>query len=96
VQHNCLDEFYARSQDFSMPPNKEPEKSAGNFLYIATAKTKGHKTTITITRGKLIEQLMSKQDLKDTGVGDLKAEQKAALNAFLDPSLVLAPGPKNE
>jgi hypothetical protein len=93
VQHNCLDEFYAQSQDFSMPPDKEHEKSAGNFLYIATAKTKGHKTTITITRGKLIEQLMSKEDLKDTGVGDLKPPQLAALNAFLDPSLVLAPGP---
>ena len=93
MQRNFLDEFYAQSQDFSMPPDKKQKKSAGNFLYTATAKTEGNKTTITITRGKLIEQLMSKQDLKDTGVGALTAQQLAALNAFLDPSLVLAPGP---
>jgi len=89
-----------------MPPNKEhgkadtnqqpqPPIAQGNFLYIATAKTEGGKTTITITRGKLIEQLMSEQDLKDTGLKD-KPAQLAALNAFLDPSLVLAPGPGNE
>jgi hypothetical protein len=77
-----------------MPPNKEPEKqpkktvTEDDALFIATVKIK---------RGnKLIEQLMSPQDLKDTGVGDLKAAQRAALNAFLDASLVLAPGPKNE
>ena len=94
MQHNFLDEFYARSQDFSMPPNKEPEKqpkktvTEDDALFIATVKIK---------RGnKLIEQLMSPQDLHDTGVGGLTAPQKAALNAFLDASLVLAPGPKNE
>jgi len=49
---------------------------------------------VTIKRGnKLIEQLMSPQDLQDTGVGNLTAPQKAALNAFLDSSLVVAPGP---
>jgi hypothetical protein len=82
-----------------MPPSKEQEKSpmngqpnktvtADNALFVATVKIK---------RGnKLIEQLMSQQDLKDTGVGNLTAPQKAALNAFLDASLVVAPGPKNE
>jgi len=86
VQDNFLDEFYAPSQDFSMPPNKEPKKTVteDNALFIATVKIK---------RGnKLIEQLMSPQDLQDTGVGKLTAQQKAALNAFLDSSLVVAPG----
>ena len=66
--------------------NQQPQKAvtADNALFIATVK---------ITRGtKLIEQLMSPQDLLDTGVGGLTAPQKAALNAFLDASLVLAPG----
>jgi hypothetical protein len=66
--------------------NQQPQKAvtADNALFIATVK---------ITRGtKLIEQLMSPQDLLDTGVGKLTAQQKAALNAFLDASLVLAPG----
>ncbi|MGC1323632.1 MAG: hypothetical protein WA849_15745 [Candidatus Udaeobacter sp.] len=70
--------------------NGQPKKTvtADNALFVATVKIK---------RGnKLIEQLMSPQDLKDTGVGDLTASQKAALNAFLDASLVVAPGPKNE
>jgi hypothetical protein len=66
--------------------NQQPQKAvtADNALFIATVK---------ITRGtKLIEQLMSPQDLLDTGVGGLTASQKAALNTFLDASLVLAPG----
>ena len=73
-----------------MPPNKEHEKqpqktvTKDNALFIATVK---------IQRGnKLIEQLMSPQDLQDTGVGGLTPPQKAALNAFLDSSLVVAPG----
>ena len=49
--------------------------------------------TVKLTKNKLIEQVMSPQDLKDTGVGDLTKEQKAALNAFLDSNLVVAPGP---
>ena len=47
--------------------------------------------TVKLTKNKLIEQVMSPQDLKDTGVGDLTKEQKAALNAFLDSNLGLAP-----
>jgi len=65
--------------------NVQPQKTVtkDTALYIATVK---------INRGtKLIEELMSEQDLKDTGVGNLTAKQKAALNAFLDPNLVLAP-----
>ena len=75
--------------------NGQPKKTvtADNALFIATVKIKGGKTTVKIKRGdKLIEQLMSKQDLNDTGVGNLTDQQKAALNAFLDPGLVLAPG----
>jgi hypothetical protein len=90
-----------------MPPNKEhgkadtnqqpqPPITEGNFLYIATAKIEGGKPKITITRGKLIEQLMFPQDLQRTGLNKLTAQELAALNAFLDPSLVLAPGPGNE
>ena len=66
--------------------NKPPKKTVteDDALFIATVKIK---------RGnKLIEQLMSEQDLQDTGVGRLTAQQKAALNALLDASLVLAPG----
>lgn len=65
--------------------NGQPKKTVtqDKALYIASVK---------IVRGKLIEQLMSKQDLKDTGVGRLTLQEKAALNAFLDPSLVVAPG----
>jgi len=66
--------------------NGQPKKTVAKdkALYIASVK---------IVRGKLIEQLMSKQDLKDTGVGRLTLQEKAALNAFLDASLVVAPGP---
>ena len=74
---------------FLMPIDKEHGKSIMNQKRLFNA-------TVKLTKNKLIEQVMSPQDLKDTGVGDLKASQKAALNAFLDASLVLAPGPKNE
>ena len=97
MQDNCLDEFYTRSQDSFMPPppNKEHEEvkkkdqpqktlTEDDALFIATVK---------IERGKkLIEQLMSEQDLKDTGIGRLTGPEKANLNAWLDPDKVLAPG----
>lgn len=68
--------------------NQQPHKAATDQrLFNATVK---------LTKNKLIEQVMSPQDLTDTGVGGLTAQQKAALNAFLDSSLVVAPGPKNE
>ena len=49
--------------------NGQPKKTVAKdkALYIASVK---------IVRGKLIEQLMSKQDLKDTGVGQAYASGK--------------------
>ena len=41
---------------------------------------------LTFEKGKLIEQLMSEDELKDTGVGSLTDKQKAELNAWLDPN----------
>jgi hypothetical protein len=78
-----------------MPPDKEHEKSPMNTQpkKTATEDKALYIASVRIRRGKLIEELMSKQDLKDTGVGNLTAQQKAALNAFLDPALVVAPGP---
>jgi hypothetical protein len=65
--------------------NQQPHKAATDKrLFNATVK---------LTKNKLIEQVMSPQDLADTGVGDLTDQQKAALNAFLDSNLVVAPGP---
>jgi len=81
-----LDEFCARSQDFSIPIDKEHGKSIMNQQRLFNA-------TVKLTKNKLIEEVMSPQDLKDTGVGHLTKEQKAALNAFLDSNLVVAPGP---
>ena len=51
---------------------------------------------LTFKKGKLIEQLMTENDLKDTGVGNLSDQQKAKLNAWLDPDKVIAPGQGNE
>ena len=41
---------------------------------------------------ELIEQLMTPNDLQDTGVGSLTDAQRAKLNAWLDPDKVVAPG----
>jgi hypothetical protein len=51
---------------------------------------------LTFERGKLIEQLMTANDLEDTGVGNLTDPQKAKLNAWLDPDKRVAPGPGHE
>jgi hypothetical protein len=40
---------------------------------------------LTFEKGKLIEQLMTDDELEDTGVGSLTDRQKAELNAWLDP-----------
>jgi hypothetical protein len=43
---------------------------------------------VKIIRGqKLIEQLMSPEDLQSTGLSKLTAQELANLNAWLDPSL---------
>ena len=47
---------------------------------------------LTFEKGKNIEQLMTPDELKDTGVGGLTDEQKAELNAWLDPDKRVAPG----
>ena len=47
---------------------------------------------LTFEKGKLIEQLMTDDELEDTGVGSLTDRQKAELNAWLDPDKVVAPG----
>ena len=89
-----LDEFCAWSEDFSMPIDKEHGKSIMNQQPKKTATDQRlFNATVKLTKNKLIEQVMSPQDLKDTGVGALSAQQKAALNAFLDSNLVVAPGP---
>jgi hypothetical protein len=40
---------------------------------------------LTFEKGKLIEQLMTEDELEDTGVGSLTDRQKAELNSWLDP-----------
>ena len=40
---------------------------------------------LTFEKRKLIEQLMTEDELEDTGVGSLTDRQKAELNAWLDP-----------
>jgi hypothetical protein len=70
-----------RSQDPSMPP---PTNNEDDALFIITVKKSK----------KLIEQLMSKDDQKKTGFSSLTDDQKAELNAWLDTSLVVAPGNK--
>jgi hypothetical protein len=68
-----------RSQDPSMPP---PPTNEDNALFV-----------VKIEKGKkLIEELMSTDDQKKTGFSSLTNEQKAELNAWLDTSLVVAPG----
>ena len=47
---------------------------------------------LTFEKGKLIEQLMTPDELKDTGVKGLTDEQRAELNAWLDPDKRVAPG----
>jgi hypothetical protein len=65
-------------------PRPKNTVTEDNALFIVTTKIK--------KGDKLIEQLMSKQDLQDTGVGRLTAQEKANLNAWLDIDKVLAPG----
>jgi hypothetical protein len=68
-----------RSQDPSMPP---PPNNEDDALF-----------TITVKKGKkLIEELMTPAEKDKTGISSLKAEELAELNAWLDPSLVVAPG----
>jgi hypothetical protein len=90
-----------RTQDFSMPPlpDKEPEemnkkdqpkriRTEADALFIMRVSLIWDEKLIQLTfeRGnKLIEQLMTDDELNNTGVGSLTDEQKAELNAWLDP-----------
>jgi len=62
-----------------MPP---PPNNEDDALFIITVK-KGK---------KLIEELMTDDEKKKTGVSRLEAGELAQLNAWLDPSLRVAPG----
>jgi hypothetical protein len=77
------------------PPTNPPQNTLteDNALFVAKATVEKGIATVKIERGKkLIEQLMSPQDLKDTGVGRLLPAELANLNRWLDPDRVLAPG----
>jgi hypothetical protein len=63
-----------------MPP---PPNNEDDALFIITVK-KGK---------KLIEELMTDDEKDKTGVSNLKPEELAELNAWLDTGLVVAPGP---
>jgi hypothetical protein len=79
------------------PPPKHEVKKKGQPKETLTEDDALFIAAVKIQKGKkLIEQLMSEQDLKDTGVGRLTDSEKANLNEWLDPDKVLAPGPKNE
>jgi hypothetical protein len=91
LQHNFLDAFCKRSQDFSMPTPPVKEEDALFIVRVAFLR-EDKLIQLTFEKGKLIEQLMTADELKDTGVGDLTDEQKAELNAWLDPDKRVAPG----
>jgi hypothetical protein len=85
---------------FSMAPlsNKEPEemnkkdqpkriRTEADALFIMRVSLISDEKLIQLTfeKGKLIEQLMTDDELEDTGVGSLTDRQKAELNAWLNP-----------
>jgi hypothetical protein len=71
------------------PPVKEEEA----LFIVRVAFLREEKLIqLTFERGKLIEQLMTPNDLHDTGVGNLTDSQRAKLNAWLDPDKRVAPG----
>jgi hypothetical protein len=78
-----------------MPPPPTAEDEA---LFIVRVEFLREEKLIQLTfeRGKLIEELMTPNDLHDTGVGGLTDSQRAKLNAWLDPDKVIAPGPGHE
>lgn len=77
------------------PPNNQPQNNA---LFIVTPiYEKANKLIrLTFEKGEPIQDLMSPEDLERTGLKSLNANQLANLNAWLDPDIVVAPGPKNE
>jgi hypothetical protein len=89
-----------RTQDSSMPPppDKKPEEmnkkdqpkrirteAAALFIMRVSLIRDEKLIQLTFERNKLIEQLMTEDELEDTGVGSLTDKQKAELNAWLDP-----------
>jgi hypothetical protein len=74
-----------------MPPQPITEDEA--LFIVRVAYLKDEKLIqLTFEKGKLIEQLMTENDLKDTGVKRLTDAERAKLNAWLDPDKVVAPG----
>jgi hypothetical protein len=71
------------------PPVKEEEAL---FIVRVVFLREEKLIQLTFERGKLIEQLMTPNDLHDTGVGSLTDQQRAKLNAWLDPDKRVAPG----
>jgi hypothetical protein len=74
-----------------MPPPPITEDEA--LFIVRVAYLKDEKLIqLTFEKGKLIEQLMTENDLNDTGVKRLTDAERAKLNAWLDPDKVVAPG----
>jgi hypothetical protein len=84
LQHNFLDVLYTRSQDFFMPTPPVKEEDA-LFIVRVVFLREEKLIQLTFEKGKLIEQLMTDDELEDTGVGSLTDRQKAELNAWLNP-----------
>jgi len=74
-----------------MPPPPITEDEA--LFIVRVAYLKDEKLIqLTFEKGKLIEQLMTENDLNDTGVKRLTDAERAKLNAWLDPDKRVAPG----
>ena len=94
LQQKFLDEFYMRSQDFSMPPPPNNQPQTPNAIFVVSAKYEKDKKLVRliVTRGKPIQDVMGQQDQERTGLNSLHADQLSNLNAWLDPDKVVAPG----
>ena len=89
-----------RSQNFPRKalPNEEQEemrkkdppkriRTEANALFIMRVSLMRDEKLIQLTfeKGKLIEQLMTKDELKETGLSKLSDRELANLNSWLDP-----------
>lgn len=94
LQQKVLDEFYMRSQDFSMPPppNNQPQTPNAIFLISAKYEKDQRLVRLIVTRGKPIQDVMGPEDKVRTGLDKLDANNLINLNAWLDPNSVVAPG----
>ena len=94
LQQKVLDEFYMRSQDFSMPPPPNDQPQTPNAIFLISAKYEKDQRLVRliVTKGKPIQDVMNQQDKDRTGLGKLDANDLINLNAWLDPNIVVAPG----